>query len=185
MRISTDIGISVQYDGVYNVFVMLQDRYRGKTVGLCGNFNSNQEDEFVMPDKQVARNDQIFADSWKIDRSCPDAPPLPNPCTTAGENAKEAKAKCSMMRKQPFSICHNHVKVDSGFIQDCEYDVCACKDHPLSCLCEEYSAYADTCALVGVNFQWKHLPQFKECGKCSRSEPCIDPRGEINTLFKL
>ena len=155
---------------MYNVFVMLQDRYRGKTVGLCGNFNGNQEDEFVMPDKQVARNDQIFADSWKIDRSCPDAPPLPNPCTTAGANAKEAKAKCSMMRKQPFSVCHNDVKVDSGFIQDCEYDVCACKDHPLSCLCEEYSAYADTCALVGVNFQWKHLPQFKECGKCSRSE---------------
>ena len=70
-----------------------------------------------------------------------------------------------MLRASPFSACHNHVKVDSGFIQDCEYDVCACKDHPLSCLCEEYSAYVTTCSLVGVNFQWKHLPQFKECGR--------------------
>ena len=168
VRISTDIGFSLQYDGVYNVYVMLLNQYRGKTVGLCGNFNGNENDEFVMPDKQTARNDQIFADSWKIDRSCPDVPPLPNPCTTAEAHAKLAKTKCSMMRQQPFLVCHNHVKVDSGFIQDCEYDVCACKDHPLSCLCEAYSAYADTCALVGMNFQWKHLPQFKECGKFPR-----------------
>lgn len=118
-----------------------------------------------MPDKQLTNNDQTFADSWKLDRSCPNAPPLPNPCTIAGAHAQVAKAKCALMRSQPFSACHNHVKVDSGFIQDCEYDVCACKDHPLSCLCEEYSAYADSCSLVGVSFQWKHLPQFKECGK--------------------
>lgn len=165
IRISTDIGFAIQYDGVYNVYITLHDRYRGKTIGLCGNFNGQKNDEFIMPDKQIARNDQIFADSWKVDRSCPDAPPLPNPCATAGANIKEARAKCSLLRRQPFSACHNHVKVDSGFIQDCEYDVCACKGHPLSCLCEEYSAYADTCSLVGVNFQWKHLPQFKECGK--------------------
>ncbi|CAB4023717.1 von Willebrand factor, partial [Paramuricea clavata] len=126
-----------------------------------------------MPDKQIARSDKIFADSWKVDRSCPEAPPLPNPCTTAGANTQEAKAKCSLMRQQPFLACHNHVKVDT-FILDCAYDVCACKDHPLSCLCEEYSAYADTCSLVGVNFQWKHLPQFKECVSPCAVAPCMN-----------
>ena len=174
IRISTDIGFTAQYDGVYNVYIILQDRYRGKTVGLCGNFNGQQNDEFIMPDKQITHNDQIFADSWKVDRSCPDAQPLPNPCIGVGTNAQEAKAKCSLMRQQPFSVCHNHVKVDAGFIQDCEYDVCACKDHPLSCLCEEYAAYADTCSWVGVNFQWKHLPQFKECVSPCAVAPCMN-----------
>ncbi|XP_028410605.1 von Willebrand factor-like [Dendronephthya gigantea] len=174
IRISTDIGFTAQYDGVYNVFIILNDRYRGKTVGLCGNFNGQQNDEFIMPDKQLTNNDQTFADSWKLDRSCPNAPPLPNPCTTAAAHAQVAKAKCALMRSQPFSACHNHVNVDSGFIQDCEYDVCACKDHPLSCLCEEYSAYADSCSLVGVNVQWKNLPQFKECVSPCAVAPCMN-----------
>ncbi len=95
----------------------------------------------------------------------PQLPGPANPCLAAGAQAQQAKAKCGLLRGHPFSACHNHVKVNSGFIQDCEYDVCACKDNPVSCLCEEYDAYATMCRYAGVNIAWKHLAQFSQCGK--------------------
>ena len=157
--------MTVQYDGIYNVFVTVLGRYWGKTLGLCGNFNKNPNDDFVKPDKKQTKNAMEFADSWKVDRSCPAPPTVPNPCTNAGSVAKKAKSKCSLLKQQPFAQCHRAVNQDAGFIQNCEYDVCACKNHPVSCLCEEYSAYAMACSMAGVLIKWKHLPLFKDCCK--------------------
>ena len=165
VKITTDIGLTVRYDGVYNVYVTLKARYKGKTLGLCGNYNGNPNDDFVKPDKIATANVNEFSDSWKVDSSCPNRPPSLNPCLNAGSLALQAKKKCSLLKLSPFSQCHNTVKQDSGFIQDCEYDVCACKKHTLSCLCEEYAAYVTTCSIAGVVVKWKHLPTFKECCK--------------------
>ncbi len=165
IRVTTDIGLRVQYDGVYNVFVTVYGRYKGKTRGLCGTFTGNTNDDFKKPDNKVTTNAQEFGISWKVNKYCRDTGPVTNPCDSAGAVAQQAKKKCSVLRGRPFSACHNRIKVDSGFIQDCEYDVCACKDHPLSCLCEEYDAYVTTCSMVGVNIQWRNLLQFRECSK--------------------
>ena len=162
--IKTDVGLTVNYDCVYNVYITVTEKYRGKTRGICGNNNNNPND-LLKPDNKVTGNDQDFANSWKVDRSCANSPPPVNPCKTAGTQAQVAKAKCALLKGHPFSACHNHVKVDSGFIQNCEYDVCACKDNPLACVCEEYSAYVTTCGYAGVNIKWKHLTQFRHCGK--------------------
>ena len=165
IRIDTDIGLTVQFDGVYNVFVTLSARYRGRTAGLCGNYNGNIRDEFLDVHLRQSHTILHFAQSWKVDRSCPNDPGPGNPCLTAGSVAKEAKKKCQLLKKQPFAKCHNFVNQDSGFIQDCEYDVCACNNHPSSCLCEEFAAYATSCSLVGVPIAWRNLAQFAECSK--------------------
>ena len=161
---TTDVGLTVKYDCVYNVYITVTDKYRGKTRGICGNFNGNKND-LLKPDNTVTGNEQEFANSWKVDRSCPNAPPRPNPCTSVGAHVHKAKAECGLMRKSPFSACHNHVKVDSGYIQNCEYDVCACKSNHVSCLCEAYKEYATDCGYAGVNIQWQHLANFRECSK--------------------
>ena len=143
----------------------MNGRYKGKTQGLCGTFTGNTNDDFKKPNNQITTNVQEFGISWKVDKFCQDSGPVTNPCKNAGALAQVAKKKCGVLRAQPFQACHTRIKVDSGFIQDCEYDVCACKRHPLSCLCEELDAYASTCAYVGVNIQWRNLAQFRECGK--------------------
>jgi integrin beta 3 len=157
----------VEYDGVYNVFVTLSARYRGKTAGLCGNYNGNTNDEFLDINFQRSHTILHFADSWKVDQSCPNSPNPGNPCLTASSIAQKAKKKCQLLKQQPFAKCHNSVNQDSGFIKDCEYDVCVCNNHPSSCLCEEFAAYATSCSLVGVPITWKNLPQFSECSKYS------------------
>ena len=175
IRIDTDIGLTVQYDGVYNVFVTLSARYRGRTAGLCGNYNGNNQDEFVDVNFQKSHTILHFAQSWNVDRSCANEPSPGNPCLTAGSVAQQAKKKCLLLRQQPFAKCHNSVNQDSGFIKDCEYDVCSCDNHPSSCLCEEFAAYATSCSLVGVPITWRNLAQFAECSKCYFFlEFCID-----------
>jgi len=161
--VTTDVGLTVNYDCIYNVYITVSGHYRGKTRGICGNFNGNKTD-LLKSDNTVTGNDQEFANSWKVDRSCPNAPPVGDPCLYAGTKAVKAKAKCGLLRGPPFTSCHSHVKLDKGYIQDCEYDVCACKDHPLLCLCEEYDAYATMCGYAGVTISWRNLPQFSQCG---------------------
>ena len=171
VEVTTDIGLTVNYDCVYNVYITVSGQYRGKTRGICGNYNGNPND-LLKPDNRVTGNDQEFANSWKVDRSCPNPSPPP-PCRSKGALARQAKAKCHLLRGHPFSACHGQVKVDSGFIQDCEYDVCACKNHPVTCLCEEYDAYVTMCGFAGVKISWKHLANFSKCGKCTRRRLCV------------
>jgi hypothetical protein len=127
IRIDTEIGVTVEYDGVYNVFVTLSVRYRGKTAGLCGNYNGNTNDEFFDVNSHRSHSILHFADSWKVDQSCPNSRNPGNPCLTASSIAQETKKKCQLLKQQPFAKCHNSVNQDSGFIEDCEYDVCVCK----------------------------------------------------------
>ncbi|XP_028390594.1 IgGFc-binding protein-like [Dendronephthya gigantea] len=174
VRVTTDIGLKVQFNGVYNVFVTVYGRYKGKTLGLCGTFNGNKNDDFKKPNNQITTSAQDFGISWKVHQSCRDGGPVGNPCQNAGATAQEAKKKCAVMRGLPFSPCNNLIKVDSGFIQNCEYDVCACKGHSLACLCEQYAAYVDTCALAGVNIKWRHLTQFRECQTPCAYAPCLN-----------
>ena len=166
------LGLEVNFDGVYNVYIRVTSKFRGKTEGICGNNNGNPND-LIKRNKRRARNDQEFAYSWRAQSSCSKPPPLPNPCRKARKPlALQAKKKCALLRHHPFSACHHKVKVTSGYIQDCEYDVCACEEHPSACVCEEYAAYVTACGYVGVNIQWKHLPKFGHCSKFN-SWQCI------------
>jgi integrin beta 3 len=156
----------VRFDGVYNVFVTLTSRYRGKTAGLCGNYNGNINDEYLDVNSHLSNSIVEFADSWNVDRSCNNSDQNPgNPCVTASSIAQEAKKRCQLLKQQPFAKCHILVNQDSGFIEDCEYDVCACNTHPSSCLCEAFAAYATWCSIVGVPICWRNLRQFAECSK--------------------
>ena len=165
LEIRADVGLTILYNGLYNVFVTVKGRHMTRMAGLCGNYNGNPNDDFIKVDMKRAVNAYEFGNSWKVGRSCPNEPPLQDPCLTAGSVAQEAKKKCQLMKQQPFAACHNSVVQDAEFIEDCEFDVCACNNHPTSCLCEEFAAYATSCSLAGVQITWKNLPQFAECSE--------------------
>ena len=164
IKITTDIGLSIAYNGVHNVYVTVNGTYKGKTLGLCGTFNGNKQDDFKKRDNEVATSAQEFGISWNVNKHCHDTVPVENPCRTAGDDAQRAKMRCNALYREPFKKCNTKVPVDSGFIQDCEYDVCACIDHPLSCLCEQYDDYVTRCSMAGINImQWRDRLQFDHC----------------------
>lgn len=166
MKITTDIGLTVMYNGVYNVFVKVAKRYKGKLSGLCGNYNGKRNDEFRNPEDKLVPNALAFGNSWKTGEECPDVlTDNEHPCKNASPKAQKAKEQCSALKRQPFSKCNDVLDPDDGHIEECEYDVCICEENPKACLCESFSAYADECKDFGTEITWKNTAKFAKCSK--------------------
>ena len=150
---------------MYNVFVEVTGQYRGKVLGLCGNFNGQQNDDFKTIDNQVASNAALFGNSWKAESSCPDIANAPDTCKSVGWAAHRAKRQCFFLRNPPFNRCNNILNPNIGYIPNCLYDVCACEGNPTACLCEAYAAYSEDCRAAGVLFDWRKLYVFRLCSK--------------------
>lgn len=43
-------GVKVWWDGSTRAYIDAPASYRGKTLGLCGTFNSNMQDDFLTPE---------------------------------------------------------------------------------------------------------------------------------------
>ncbi|KAH0631346.1 hypothetical protein JD844_005637 [Phrynosoma platyrhinos] len=48
--LKTKFGLSLSYDMDHSVFVTIPFKYMNQTCGLCGNYNGDADDDFVMPD---------------------------------------------------------------------------------------------------------------------------------------
>ena len=153
---------------MFNVFVKVSNDYKGKLSGLCGNFNGNRSDEFQTPENRLVKNAKIFGDSWKTHASCPNVTTLDehvHECKNGSARAQTAKQQCSVLKKPPFSICNTVLDPDIPYIEDCEYDLCACQDNPNACLCQSLASYEEACYEKGVEIKWEHLKKFAKCSK--------------------
>lgn len=58
--VKTTFGFSLAWDGNSGIYVKLTDEHKGKTCGLCGNYNGDMSDDFLLQNsKQI-----ILAYSW-------------------------------------------------------------------------------------------------------------------------
>ena len=63
----------IKWDGGNRIQVRLDPSWRGKTVGLCGDFNLDQADDFRTTSGMVEASSRLFGDSWKMHNYCPQA----------------------------------------------------------------------------------------------------------------
>lgn len=65
----------------------------------------NQKDDFATPDGDVEQAVIPFANKWKTDESCPDAPKKEptHPCEINPQKRVEAEKYCSKIHSQLFS----------------------------------------------------------------------------------
>ncbi|XP_029023842.1 IgGFc-binding protein-like [Betta splendens] len=178
--IMTDFGLRVTYDLVYHVTVTVPGSYRGRTCGLCGNFNGDAADEFQLPDGSVTKELQAFGAAWKV--------PVPgvvcedgcsgDTCPTCDDSTKAAiEGKCAIITNPegPFSACHGVIE-PASYYRDCVYDVCLAKDEQ-RVLCQSVSAYMLDCQNFGAVIQNWRTPSFcpLKCGANSHYEVCARP----------
>ena len=163
VTVTSDFGLTVKYDGTYNVFIEASGQYNGNLLGLCGNFNGRKCDDFTTKDGHVVKNAVTFGNSWKVNESCPNAIYISNPCNSNTKLKRLAQKKCSSLWKWPFRKCNSVLKPNIAYIYNCQYDVCACNGNPTACACEAYAAYSEDCAHAGVIFNWRNNPKFAEC----------------------
>ncbi|XP_075781086.1 kielin/chordin-like protein isoform X2 [Pelodiscus sinensis] len=185
--LSTRLGVKVLWSGRSHLELSVPGTYRGRTCGLCGNFNGLPEDDTRLPAGQLARSEAAFGNSWRV-RSrngtggpCADGRDV-DPCKQAGYRArKEANARCKVLTAGPFQPCHPLVPPEP-FFAACVYDLCACGAGTEEGLCAALEAYAALCRRAGLALHWRSptlcavgCPQdrgyvFAECGPpCPRT----------------
>ncbi|XP_075697035.1 IgGFc-binding protein-like [Rhinoderma darwinii] len=173
--LQTSFGLRVSYNWDSRIAVKVPGTYGGAVCGLCGNFNGDKKDEFVMQNGLVAKSPTQFAKSWKVKDtpgcseddggSCPKISDL----ELRYRNNKEG---CGILLDEhgPFRECLKVIDPEGSF-KDCVFDACIYKEH-LDILCKMIASYATSCHEAGPT-----------CGNNSHYETCAS--GCAPTCFSL
>ncbi|XP_033975485.1 alpha-tectorin-like isoform X15 [Trematomus bernacchii] len=151
-----DFGLSVMYDGRYTVSISVPPSYRGKTCGLCGNFNGNPNDEFHTPSGMMVNTPQAFGASWKVtsNYTCTDG--CGSSCPRCA-NERPARSQCELIRAAdgPLSFCHEQVD-PVPYFNDCVFDVCISGNRGRELLCRAVETYVSACQSANVRiYSWR------------------------------
>lgn len=163
--LETDFNLRVSYDADHSVEVRVPTTYSNLTCGMCGNFNSRREDDYMMPDGQQAADSNALGESWKVpdgDPSCGVPPPL-EPCSAEEEKLYQSEQFCGILTASPgiFESCHAVINPQSYF-DTCSYDLCALSGSQ-DVLCGALEAYADACQAAGVTLlPWRNATFCRE-----------------------
>uniref|UniRef100_A0A8C4T5G8 IgGFc-binding protein-like n=1 Tax=Erpetoichthys calabaricus TaxID=27687 RepID=A0A8C4T5G8_ERPCA len=177
--IETNFNLKVTFDFSSVVSVTLPSTYSGAVCGLCGNYNSKNEDDMVMKNGRLASNPTEFGQSWRVAEipgcvegckgTCPD-------CDITQKVQYETNSYCGIIKDPsgPFRDCHAKVN-PAGYFENCVYDVCLYKGVK-SVLCQAITAYTSACQQAGA----KIYPWRKDtfcpltCTKNSHYEVCVN-----------
>ncbi|XP_043935284.1 IgGFc-binding protein-like [Protopterus annectens] len=131
--IETDFGLSLSYDWNHLVTVKLPGTYSGQLCGLCGNYNGDISDEFIMPDGSMAQNAISFGNSWinpysPISCLATNNEPV---CSAYSKSQYSSLTQCGVITNAdgPFRACHSQVDGQTYF-DNCIYDLCATNGDP-------------------------------------------------------
>ena len=164
--VETDFGLTVQYDWKEYLVISLPGTFSGKVCGMCGNFNTKKEDDFVTSTGSQTNNVVTFGKSWKVtdgphDSQCRDE--CPGNCETCENDSIFGRYKdklfCSsltMVMDGPLGDCN--AVLDSKVLHEmCMYDVCI-GEGMKNFLCDTLQVYADACQRAGIKvYDWRHL----------------------------
>eukprot|EP00069_Balaena_mysticetus_P000779 bmy_03611T0 len=71
LRVRTNVGVRVLYDREGpRLYLQVDQRWVEDTVGLCGTFNGNTQDDFLSPVGVPESTPQLFGNSWKTLSAC-------------------------------------------------------------------------------------------------------------------
>ncbi|XP_066294756.1 IgGFc-binding protein-like [Branchiostoma lanceolatum] len=176
----TEFCVDIFYNGRHCVKVKVTPYYWGRMCGLCGNYNGDKGDDFMMSDMMtIATNWNDFGYSWLVEDEDNEkciGPPPPPPCPYGLMTVVSSNDMCGIITNPtgPFAACHAVVD-PADFFDDCVFDMCA-RDGDIVGLCENLEAYADACEDAGVTITWRTAKLCPlPCPPNSHYNPCASP----------
>ncbi|KAM8804852.1 IgGFc-binding protein [Eudromia elegans] len=192
--LETDFNLRVSYDADHSVEVKVPTTYFNLTCGMCGNFNSHGQDDYLMPNGQQAANSSELGESWQVPGADDDpfcrVPEETEPCSAEEEELYQSDVFCGLLTARPgsFENCHAVINPQSYF-EACLYDLCALSGAQ-DVLCGALEAYADACQAAGVTLlPWRNAtfcpvacPSNSHYNPCTSACPatCLDPLASKN-----
>ncbi|XP_028823261.1 otogelin-like protein isoform X3 [Denticeps clupeoides] len=148
--VKSTFGFSLAWDGNSGVYLKMTEVHRGRSCGLCGNYNNDGSDDLRnsrgLPVDDVAE----FGNSWAVE--LPHLPPcvevdddFPGPCRTESK-MDDAIEKCSALLFFPFLSCHENID-PNPFVASCVSDLCVSEDEDT--FCRTLVEYTRACSHVG------------------------------------
>ncbi|XP_067356049.1 mucin-2-like [Channa argus] len=172
LQTSFGLQIQIQHVPVMQVYVSLDNSYKGKTRGLCGNYNMVLSDDMKTPQGIVEGTAATFCNSWKANVICADREErLDDPCSLSMENELYARHWCALLLSpnSTFSQCRSVVDPEI-YYKRCTYASCNCEKSE-ACLCAVLSSYARACASKGVFLtDWRENVCDKYTKSCPKSQ---------------
>uniref|UniRef100_A0ACB8FBG9 Uncharacterized protein n=1 Tax=Sphaerodactylus townsendi TaxID=933632 RepID=A0ACB8FBG9_9SAUR len=161
----TNFHLSVSYDTEHLVEIRLPGLFFNRSCGLCGNFNGDAHDDFMMPNGQQAKSSEELASSWKVidadHGAVCGAPEVEEPCESDQEELYRKDEFCGIMIKSPgpFQACHSTISPES-FLYSCLRDMCSFQGNHKQ-LCKALEVYSDSCQRAGVD-----IPDWRDDSYC-------------------
>ncbi|XP_032894892.1 otogelin isoform X1 [Amblyraja radiata] len=149
VQIKTNFGVRLQYDREgRRLYLQVDARWKEDTVGLCGTFNNNIQDDFLSPGGMIESTPQVFANSWRVSTACNRGANIPevDPCDTHQQYASYATEKCSVISGYIFASCHQYLSPEL-YQEQCRTDTCKCGE---ACMCSAVAHYARLCGKFDI-----------------------------------
>ncbi|KAM9114653.1 IgGFc-binding protein-like [Pangshura tecta] len=153
-------GLKVFYDTASYLLVFIPSTYKGHVCGLCGNFNDDKNDDFLLPSVKSTQNVDEFVAFWKVpveDAICSDGCGEKCPICDAAQTAPyKSESSCGLIlaTSGPFRDCHSKIKPFQYF-NNCLYDMCATNGRGET-LCQSLQAYVAVCQAAGARIEtWR------------------------------
>nr|XP_034994227.1 mucin-5B-like [Zootoca vivipara] len=173
IMVHTNFGLqlAIQLVPTMQLYIHVDPSFRGRTCGLCGNFDKRQMDDFTAISGVVEGTASAFANTWKTQAGCPNIKQnFEDPCTLSIENEKYARHWCGLLTDSegPFAKCHASVN-PASYHTNCMFDTCNC-ERSEDCMCAALSSYVRACAAEKVELPgWRTNVCSKYTTSCPKS----------------
>ncbi|KAM7405723.1 hypothetical protein PAMP_000150 [Pampus punctatissimus] len=149
LQVKTAFGLRLQYSWTeFRLYLQADELWKDDTVGLCGTFNGNIQDDFLSPSGMIESTPQLFGNAWRVSSTCSPSLSTPqlDPCDTHQQAVAYASEMCDVLNQDLFSACHEYLS-PTPFHQQCRSDTCKCGT---PCLCSALAHYARHCRRFSV-----------------------------------
>nr|XP_016853067.1 PREDICTED: IgGFc-binding protein [Anolis carolinensis] len=165
VRVTTNIGVHIQFDGDQDLLIDVTENHRGKVCGLCGTYTGDPQDDFSTPNGTIVEDLAAFGNSWRVPDDqwpCDSTVPDPQPCPPSEQQGAVAQCQVLLTVGGPLSACHPVVSPWSYFVS-CTHDLCATGGSDAQ-LCHLLHSYAAACRTAGVTLaDWEAGTVCESC----------------------
>ncbi|XP_067105524.1 otogelin [Osmerus mordax] len=174
LQVRTSPGLRLQYGWrEFRLYLQVDELWKEDTVGLCGTFNGNIQDDFLSPSGMIESTPLLFGNAWRVSSACAPIHSLPqlDPCDTHQQTASYATEMCDVLNQELFATCHEYLS-PIPFHRQCRADTCKCG---APCLCSALAHYARHCRKYHIIVRFRaHVPDCAiQCPETMEYGTCV------------